>query len=80
MQHDLLWEQPVELGLVGGAERLICGPADALRSLAQWPAGGGWFFERALNRCHAAIEIRGDLALSREAFVAASMEASIPFA
>lgn len=80
MQHELSWTKPVKLGWGGGAERLISGPAEALLFLAQWPPGGGWFFARALNRCHAALETRGDLELSREAFVTASLEASIPYA
>ena len=79
MQQVLSWARPVQLGLGDGAARLIYGPADALRSLREWPAGGGWFFERAINRCHAALETEGDLELSRQSFVAASLEASIPF-
>lgn len=41
---------------------------------ASVPSGGGWFYERAKIRCHAALEANGDLAFSRQAFIAASIE------
>lgn len=80
VQQILFWAYPVKVGLGGGTEQIIRGPADALRLLSDWPTRGGWFFERARNRCHAALEMSGDVELARQAFLAASLEASVPFA
>lgn len=66
--QEFLWDQPVKLCFFGGSERCISGPREALQCLAEWPGAGGWFYERAKNRCHAALEMNGDLALSRQAF------------
>ncbi|APG93151.1 DUF982 domain-containing protein [Sinorhizobium americanum] len=75
--QDILWDEPVKLGYAGGRERWVRGPQEALQCLSEWPSGGGWFYERAKIRCHAALEANGDLALSRHAFVAAAIDASI---
>ncbi|MDK1385875.1 hypothetical protein ILFOPFJJ_03899 [Ensifer psoraleae] len=74
--QEFLWDKPVKVGNFGGRERCINGPHEALQCLSEWPEGGGWFYERAKNRCYAALEMRGDLALSRQAFIAAAIEAS----
>ncbi|WP_104668882.1 DUF982 domain-containing protein [Ensifer adhaerens] len=54
----LIWDRPVRLGTTG--ERRIDGPQDALQYLSEMPQGG-WFYERARNRCRAALERRDAL-------------------
>ncbi|WP_139110156.1 DUF982 domain-containing protein [Ensifer sp. LC163] len=48
-------------------------------SISEWPQGG-WFYERARNRCHAALERGENLGLSRKAFIGAAIECSFPIA
>ncbi|WP_077967184.1 DUF982 domain-containing protein [Ensifer adhaerens] len=75
--QTIIWDRPVKIGVRG--ERSIKGPQDALQYLSEMPQGG-WFYERARNRCQAALE-RGDaLGLSRRAFVGAALESSFPIA
>lgn len=71
----LIWDRPVRLGATG--ERRIDGPRDALKYLSEM-AQGGWFYERARNRCRAALERGDELVLSRQAFVGAALEAAFP--
>lgn len=71
------WDQPVRVGEKG--ERCINGPQEALQYLSEWPQGG-WFYERARNRCHAALERGDELGLSRQAFIGAAFECSFPIA
>ncbi|WP_457584435.1 DUF982 domain-containing protein [Ensifer canadensis] len=71
------WDHPVRVGVKG--ERCINGPQDALQYLSEWPQGG-WFYERARNRCHAALERGESLGLSRKAFIGAAIECSFPIA
>ncbi|MCO5963673.1 DUF982 domain-containing protein [Sinorhizobium meliloti] len=75
--QEFMWDQPVKLSMPGDGDRCINGPREALHCLAEWTDAGGWFYERAKNRCHAALEMNGDLALSRQAFIAAAIDASL---
>lgn len=75
--QGIKWDHPVRVGANG--ERCISGPQDALQCLSEWPQGG-WFYERARNRCHAAIERGESLGLSRKAFIGAAIESSLPIA
>ena len=70
------WTSPVKVA-TSKAERLVAGPADALECLNEWPVPGGWFYERAKNRCHAALEMGADSEVARHAFLAATIEALI---
>ena len=69
------WDHPVRVGMKG--ERIINGPQDALQYLSEKPQGG-WFYERARNRCRAALERGDQLGLSRKAFIGAAIESSFP--
>ena len=71
----MIWDHPVRVGEKG--ERYINGPQDALQYLSEMRQGG-WFYERARNRCHAALERGDELQLSRKAFIGAAIESSFP--
>ena len=71
----IIWDHPVRVGVKG--ERTINGPQDALQYLSEMPQGG-WFYERARNRCYAALERGGELSISRKAFIGAALECSLP--
>ncbi len=73
--QTIIWDHPVRLGVAG--ERSINGPQDALQYLNEMPQGG-WFFERARNRCREALERGEALGLSRKAFIGAAIESSFP--
>ncbi|WDZ81907.1 DUF982 domain-containing protein (plasmid) [Ensifer adhaerens] len=70
-----IWDHPIRVGARG--ERTINGPEDALQYLSEMPQGG-WFFERARNHCHAALERGEEPGLSRKAFIGAAIESSFP--
>ncbi|SDA99819.1 DUF982 domain-containing protein [Sinorhizobium sp. NFACC03] len=71
----IIWDRPVRVGVKG--ERTINGPHDALQYLSEMPQGG-WFYERARNRCRAALERGDELGQSRKAFIGAAIESSFP--
>ncbi|WDZ80603.1 DUF982 domain-containing protein (plasmid) [Ensifer adhaerens] len=73
--QTMIWDHPVRLGVNG--ERTINGPQDALQYLSEMPQGG-WFYEQARNRCHAALERGDELSQSRKAFIGAAIESSFP--
>ncbi|KSV74808.1 hypothetical protein N183_23355 [Sinorhizobium sp. Sb3] len=71
----IIWDHPVRVGVKG--ERTINGPQDALQYLSEMPQGG-WFYERARNRCPAALERGDEPGQSRKAFIGAAIESSFP--
>lgn len=71
----IFWDHPVRIGTHG--ERCINGPQEALQYLSELPQGG-WFYERARNRCYGALERGEALDLSRKAFIGAAIEGSLP--
>ncbi|MDQ0323238.1 hypothetical protein QO002_005444 [Pararhizobium capsulatum DSM 1112] len=74
------WKKPVKVASCDGREHVIPGPAEALQSLDRWLCREGWFYERARDSCHAALEKGQSTEDARRAFIAAALDMDIPFA
>ncbi|WP_075289875.1 DUF982 domain-containing protein [Pararhizobium arenae] len=78
--NKIHWTKPVRISALQGGEQVINGPLEALESLNSWLHHEGWFFERAKDRCHAALEIGLSPEEARRAFIAAALDMNVPFA
>ncbi|MCA1405254.1 DUF982 domain-containing protein [Ensifer sp. IC3342] len=75
--HQVLWSHPIELGLTRNDVRMVKGPSDALRCLAdQWPHRGPYYVA-ARSACRAAIEGRRTVEEARKLFISAAKEAHL---
>jgi hypothetical protein len=75
--HQVLWNRPIELGLIGGDVRMVNGPSDALACLAgQWPHRGPYYVA-ARSACRAAIAGRRTPDEARRLFIFAVEEAHL---
>ncbi|WP_276121926.1 DUF982 domain-containing protein [Pararhizobium qamdonense] len=77
---EIFWEKPLLVVSHDGGQLVILGPSEALRNLDTWISREGWFFERAKDKCHAALEMGLSPKDARRAFVAAAPDMNIPFA
>lgn len=76
--HEIPWSAPVQLVFEDGTRKSINGPRDGLNCLLQgWPINHGEFYEKAKRECYAALEHAKSPNEAREAFIAASKEASL---
>ncbi|WP_370878615.1 DUF982 domain-containing protein [Pararhizobium capsulatum] len=74
------WQKPVKVASHEGEEHIIPGPAEALRSLDRWIRREGCFYERAKDRCHAALELGQPPEDARRAFIVAALDMDVPCA
>ncbi|NVP56052.1 DUF982 domain-containing protein [Mycoplana rhizolycopersici] len=78
MLSDNPWSVVVNVSLPCGIQRVFHGPYDALDFLEnEWPSRRGQNYDRAIVLCRASLDSTAPLAIAREAFVAASMEAGM---
>ncbi|SOC38302.1 uncharacterized protein DUF982 [Rhizobium subbaraonis] len=78
MLSDKPWSVVVNVTLPCGIQRVFHGPYDALDFLEnEWPSRRGQKYDRAIVLCRASLENSAPLAIAREAFMAASMEAGM---
>jgi hypothetical protein len=76
--NDVSWARPVTVRLQCGLERTFLGAYDALDFLQnEWPLRHGEPYERAVKTCCGASGGATPLVVSREAFVAACLEAGM---
>ncbi|MDR6759496.1 hypothetical protein J2Y48_004812 [Mycoplana sp. BE70] len=76
---DLTWSVPLNVRLQNGIHHIFSGPYEALDFLEnEWPLRRGQKYERALRLCRGALNLATPLAVAREAFVAACLEAGLP--
>lgn len=74
---QVLWSNPIELGMTGGDVRMVKGPSDALRCLADhWPYRGHYYVA-ARSACRAAIDGRRTCEEARRLFLSAAEEARL---
>jgi hypothetical protein len=78
--EQINWGKPVRVATGRGFALAVHGPRDALACLEDWPARKGPFYRHARIACRTAL-IRPDRAdHARQAFVAAFLDAELPFA
>jgi hypothetical protein len=76
--NDVSWTRPVTVRLQCGLERSFVGVHDALDFLEnEWPLRHGERYDRAVKTCRGAMNGATPLIISREAFVAACLEADM---
>lgn len=72
------WSHALEVRMQSGLKRSFTDPRDAADFLEnEWPFKHGEKYERAIKTCHAAVERQVPLAVAREAFLAACLEARL---
>jgi hypothetical protein len=77
---DIPWHQPVSVQLQNGAERRFIGAYDALDFLEnEWPIRKGTHYQDAIRLCRSALTLSTSGAVAREAFLAACLEAALPW-
>lgn len=75
---DFPWSVPLVVRLQNGCEHLFSSVYDALDFLEnEWPLRRGQKYDRAVNVCRAAINKMAPVAVAREAFIAACLEAGL---
>lgn len=75
----LSWSVPLDVRLQNGTQHIFTGPYEALDFLEnEWPVRRGQKYERAVRLCRGALNRETPLAVAREAFVAACLEAGLP--
>jgi len=73
-----LWEVPVYVRIGHGPSEAVDGPDVALTYLlTRWPANRGPVYHSAKKACEDAVEDHGSLAVAREAFLTAAIDASL---
>ncbi|MBD9371793.1 DUF982 domain-containing protein [Rhizobium sp. ARZ01] len=78
---DLPWSVPLIVRLQNGMQHIFAGPFEALDFLEnEWPLRRSQKRERAVRLCRAALNRRTPLAVARESFVSACLEAGLPVA
>jgi hypothetical protein len=78
---DIPWHQPVCVKLQNGSTRFFRGAYDALDFLEnEWPVRKGTHYDNAIRLCGAALTRNASPEVAREAFLAASLEASMSWA
>ncbi|MGV0879888.1 DUF982 domain-containing protein [Martelella sp. FLE1502] len=78
MGHFARWVAPVYLGFGEDGPLAVKGPSQARNLLAEnWPHRRGRHYHAAVNCCERAVAQPGWLEMSREAFIAAALEAGL---
>lgn len=79
MQADVYFSVPLNVCLSNGLSRTFASVHDALDFLEnEWPLRRGERYKRACEKCRAALLRQTPVAIAREAFVAACLEAGMP--
>jgi Protein of unknown function (DUF982) len=76
---EIFWTKPVKVA-TGRGYRTVHGPLQALECLDDWRGGKGRFYCHARDICRSALAAPEKAGKAREAFVAAHLDAAIPFA
>ncbi|MCV9963079.1 DUF982 domain-containing protein [Pararhizobium sp. BT-229] len=77
--RDIPWNHPLKVRLQNGLERTFTSVYEALDFLeSEWLLKKGERYERAVSSCRRALNRMTPVAVAREAFVAACLEAGMP--
>lgn len=78
LAYDIKWIAPMKIGAHHGSATTVEGPMQALAILTDnWPTTGRKHHEAALRECALACRQLGRSEKSREAFMAAALEAGV---
>jgi hypothetical protein len=78
MLADIFFATPLHVQLSNGLSRTFDSVSDTLDFLEnEWPLRTGERYRRACEKCRAALARRTPVAVAREAFVAACLEAGL---
>lgn len=78
LTYDIKWIAPIKIGPHQQAVTLVDGPSQAVVVLNDnWPTTGGKHYQAALRECSLACRQLGRSEKSREAFMAAALEAGL---
>ncbi|QRM57840.1 DUF982 domain-containing protein [Sinorhizobium sp. BG8] len=76
---DILWSSPLTICLQSGLKHTFASVYEALDFLEhEWPVRQGKGYERAVRACRGALLKTTPVAVARETFVAACLEAGMP--
>jgi hypothetical protein len=76
---EMPWSVPLLVRLQNGASRVFSSVYDALDFVEnEWPLRRGQRYERAIRTCRGALNRTTPIAVAREAFIAACLEAGMP--
>ncbi|PSS64462.1 DUF982 domain-containing protein [Ensifer sp. NM-2] len=76
---EMPWSVPLLVRLQNGTSRVFSSVYDALDFLEnEWPLRRGQRYERAIRTCRGALNRSAPIAVAREAFIAACLEAGMP--
>lgn len=79
MLADVIFSTPLHVHLSNGLSRTFDSVNDTLDFLEhEWPLRHGERYKRACDKCRAALLRRTPVAIAREAFIAACLEAGLP--
>ncbi|WP_411032770.1 DUF982 domain-containing protein [Shinella sp. BYT-45] len=79
MLADVFFSTPLHVNLSNGLSRTFDSVTDTLDFLEhEWPLRRGERYKRACEKCRAALLRQTPVAIAREAFVAACLEAGLP--
>jgi hypothetical protein len=79
MLADIFFATPLHVYLSNGLSRTFDSVNDTLDFLEnEWPLRHGERYKRACEKCRAALRRQTPVAVAREAFVAACLEAGLP--
>ncbi|MFT3998729.1 MAG: DUF982 domain-containing protein [Rhizobium sp.] len=78
VEFKILWKAPVRLATADRAGYAVRGPEDAIFFLSRrWPCERGRSYAHAREKCVAAVSHRIPIETSRDAFVAACVDARL---
>lgn len=79
MLTEVYFSVPLNVSFPNGLSRVFEGLHDTVDFLEnEWPLRHGERYKRACDKCRAALAKRTPVAIAREAFVAACLEAGLP--
>ncbi|MGF6175065.1 DUF982 domain-containing protein [Ensifer sp. 4252] len=78
---EMPWSVPLTVRFHNGTSHIFSSVFDALDFLEnEWPLRRGQRYERAVKTCRGALHRTTPVAVAREAFIAACLEADLPVA
>lgn len=76
---EMPWSVPLTVRFQNGTSHVFSSVFDALDFLEnEWPLRRGQRYERAIKTCRGALHRTTPVAIAREAFIAACLEAGLP--
>ncbi|WP_082663702.1 DUF982 domain-containing protein [Sinorhizobium sp. Sb3] len=76
---EMPWSVPLTVRFQNGTSHIFSSVSDALDFLEnEWPLRRGQRYERAVKTCRGALHRTTPVAVAREAFIAACLEADLP--